>query len=138
MNEVLIFISDNYLFLLAMGFGYFLSQQQSPLLGLLMGVNYISSQDAVIMANKGTVMLDIRNIELYNESHITGALNINSVKNSGKKKKDYIAYNNDGSVSYQEIKLLKSFGVDGLAVLGGGIDGWKSDGLPIKNRKKND
>ena len=103
-----------------------------------MGVNYISSQDAVIMANKGTVMLDIRNIELYNESHITGALNINSVKNSGKKKKDYIAYNNDGSVSYQEIKLLKSFGVDGLAVLGGGIDGWKSDGLPIKNRKKND
>ncbi|MBT4803722.1 MAG: rhodanese-like domain-containing protein [Legionellales bacterium] len=141
MNNILIFISDNYLYLLAISVGYFLSQQDSPLLGLLLGVNYISSQDAVVKSNKDCVMLDIRSVDLYNDTHIAGAQNINLIKkvgNNKKSEKKYIAYNSNGSVSYKEIRILKSYGLDDLTVLQGGINSWIEDGLPVKTRKKND
>jgi len=139
MQNALIFISSNYPYLLLMGIGYFLTQQTSPILGLLRGLRFEDGEKVVMLINQGVKLIDVRDEAAYAQGHIKGALSHPLVKGNLPKKArgdTYIAYNQNGRLSYKEISQLKAIGIDNLIVLSGGIQAWQNAGIPLKTRSK--
>lgn len=86
----------------------------------------------------GAQILDVRSAEEYDRSHIDGATNINAdsgnfifeVKNQLKKDKPVYVYCRGGRRSREAADRLVKEGYE-VVNLDGGLNGWKSEGLPV-------
>ena len=137
MHDWLVFLSSNYPYLLLIGLGLFFTQQTSPLLGLLRGLRYEDSDTVAILLSQGAKVLDMRDQAAFQEAHIKGARHITLGEKPSKTGSDEatVLYNQDGALSYQQISAIRALNYHNLVILTGGINAWKSAGLPIKNRR---
>ena len=90
------------------------------------------------ISNLEFVILDVRSIEEYNESHIDGAKNIDINSRMFKlevdklnKNKKYLVYCRSGHRSSNAVKIMLKLGFTDIHNLSGGIRKWKREGLPL-------
>lgn len=102
----------------------------------------LSVQEAINLANREKgIFLDIRNRNLYNESHIIGAVNSSSteIKLSTKaldkyKNNPIIIYCTTDAESASACDLLKKNGFDKIYTLKGGFKQWLQNKLPLDTK----
>jgi len=92
-------------------------------------ISYTKMQE-ILKENEGTILLDVRSPQEYNEGHINGAINIPEYELSSKasnilnnKNLKIIVYCASGSRSKKAIKTLKKLGFINLYNLEKGIEG---------------
>lgn len=97
-----------------------------------------STQLTQLVNQKGAVLLDVRPSEAFDKGHIANALNIplselTDGKTSLKKLKDktVIVYCEKGISSISACKHLTNQGLEPVLNLGGGINTWLTDKLPL-------
>ena len=105
--------------------------------------NDIKALDANELINKNIsnlefVILDVRSIEEYNESHIDGAENIDINSRMFRldldkmdKNKKYLVYCRSGHRSSNAVKIMLKLGFIDIHNLSGGIRKWKGEGFPL-------
>ena len=106
------------------------------------GGNGVSSNQAILLHNKGAVMLDVRSAEEFAKGHIVDARNIELDKLADSvdalkkyREKPVIVYCESGARSTQAVKLLKAKGFTSVANLQGGLSAWRQDNLPLTTKK---
>ena len=105
----------------------------------------VGPTEAVLLANQGGLMLDVRTDEQYAAGHIIDARHIKgsdleSSAESLKKYKDkpVITYCESGVTSAAAARLLKAKGFSKVVNLRGGVQAWKQENLPlVKEAGKN-
>lgn len=102
------------------------------------GSGAVGPTEAVLLANQGALMLDVRNDEQFAEGHIIDARHVRgSDLESGvdtlKKYKDkaVVVYCDTGATSAAATRLLKSKGFTKVVNLRGGLQAWKQENLPL-------
>lgn len=102
------------------------------------GSGAVSPTEAVLMANQGALMLDVRNDEQYADGHIIDARHVRgsdlgSSTDSLKKYKDkaVVVYCDTGATSASAARVLKSKGFTKVVNLRGGLQAWKQESLPV-------
>jgi len=98
----------------------------------------VGPTDAVLLANQGALMLDVRNDEQFAEGHIIDARHVrgsdleSSVDSLKKyKEKAVVVYCDTGATSAAAMRLLKSKGFSKVVNLRGGLQAWKQENLPV-------
>ncbi len=98
----------------------------------------VGTTDAVLLANQGALMLDVRTDEQYAEGHIIDARHIKSSDleaslDSLKKyrEKPVVVYCDSGAISASLARIMKASGFAKVANLKGGLQAWKQDNLPL-------
>ena len=85
-----------------------------------------------LMKKENTVVIDVRTVEEYNDSHLPGALNMNvnseefaeKIKGLDKSKK-YLLYCRSGKRSQKALDMMAAQGFEQVHHLKGGILKWK-------------
>lgn len=102
------------------------------------GSGAVGPTEAVLMANQGALMLDVRNDEQFAEGHIIDARHVrgsdleSSVDTLKKyKEKPVIVYCDTGATSAAATRLLKGKGFTKVVNLRGGLQAWKQENLPL-------
>ena len=139
MNEFITFLSENYLLILLLFFGFALTSQQDHIVGLFYGVKYLSPQEAVSYINSGAKVIDSRIQSDFSKERLKGAIHFSSLKaaNSELALKDNIilcCYSNDTGIT--QVKKLKELGYKNLFMITGGYQAWVDEGFPVIRRKK--
>lgn len=86
--------------------------------------------------NKGAVLIDLRNAEHYKQGHITGAKNIplqelKQQADSFNKEQEIVLYCYRGAFSRSGMGTLKKAGFTQVSHLGGGMNSWQQENLPV-------
>lgn len=104
----------------------------------LRGSAAIGTGDAVLLANQGALLLDVRTDEQFAEGHIIDARHIkgsdleSSVDSLKKyREKPIIVYCESGATSAAAARVLKAEGFAKVANLKGGLQAWRQDNLPL-------
>jgi len=102
----------------------------------------ISSNTAILLHNKGALMLDVRNADEFAAGHIIDARHIaldklgDSLDGIKKyREKSVVVYCEMGSRSAQAAKLLRDQGFTTVFNLEGGLAAWRKDNLPLTKAK---
>lgn len=102
----------------------------------------VSANQAILLHNKGALMLDVRSAEEFTKGHIVDARNIEMQKLADSldtlkkyREKPVIVYCENGARSAQAVKLLKAQGFTQATSLQGGLAGWRQDNLPLAIKK---
>ncbi len=89
--------------------------------------------------NSNFVLLDVRTLGEYNQSHIEGSLHLDYQSRDFEKKvneldkdKIYLVYCRSGMRSGASIDIMSKLGFKNLYNMAGGIMGWENCGLPVK------
>lgn len=91
------------------------------------GINYITTEEAKSYMAKGALLVDVRNPDEYNASHIPNAINIpldNITSDKRLLDKPAILYCKSGMRCVDAKKRLAKLGIDHIYNLGG-MDNWK-------------
>lgn len=98
----------------------------------------VGATDAILLANQGALMLDVRTDEQYSQGHIIDARHIRSSDlessiDAIKKYKDkpVVIYCETGVTSAAAARLLKASGFTRVFNLRGGLQAWKQENLPV-------
>jgi rhodanese-related sulfurtransferase len=131
MNDLLFFLEQHYGLIILLIIGVFLVQNNTPLIKLLLGINVISAQEAVIKINNSAIFFDVRSKDEYDNKHIKSAINVpyGSLPKNNKaayKAKQVVLYNNNDDNMFSVVTLLKKAGYTDISILSGGIDAWVS------------
>ncbi|HLV48884.1 MAG TPA: rhodanese-like domain-containing protein [Aliidiomarina sp.] len=102
-------------------------------------VTSLNPQQATIVVNRGGVFVDIRGEEEYNKGHIHGArhITLEQIRDGNvkvlEKYKDapMITICNYGNTARTAAALLEKAGFSEVSVLQGGMQAWKSAGMPV-------
>ncbi|MFO7304610.1 MAG: rhodanese-like domain-containing protein [Gammaproteobacteria bacterium] len=108
------------------------------------GTSVISPAQAVLLANSGAVVVDVRSAAEYEAGHIIDARHIPAAElasraDSLKKYKDkpILVYCDNGFVSAKAAHTLKQMGFTKVVSLRGGLVSWRQENLPlVKGRAK--
>jgi rhodanese-related sulfurtransferase len=103
------------------------------------GAEQVSPQQATNLINhEGGVVVDVREVDAFQNGHLTAALNLplsdlqqNTNKLNKYKSKPIILACNDGQISGKAAVLLKKAGFTKVYALSGGIAAWQKAGLPL-------
>lgn len=89
--------------------------------------------------NPNFLLLDVRTLGEYNQSHIEDSIQIDYQSRDFEKKvqeldksKTYLVYCRSGMRSGASINIMRKLGFKDLYNLAGGIMGWENCGLPLK------
>ncbi len=89
--------------------------------------------------NPNFLLLDVRTLGEYNQSHIEDSIQIDYQSRDFEKKvqeldksKTYLVYCRSGMRSGASIDIMRKLGFKDLYNLAGGIMGWENCGLPLK------
>jgi rhodanese-related sulfurtransferase len=103
------------------------------------GSGAVGPTEAVLLANQGALMLDVRNSdEHFAEGHIIDArhvrgsdleANVETLKKY--REKNVVVYCDTGATSAAAMRLLKSKGFSKVFNLRGGLEAWKKENLPV-------
>lgn len=106
------------------------------------GGDGVSANQAILLHNKGALLLDVRGAEEFSKGHIVDARNIELDKLADSvdvikkyREKPVIVYCETGTRSSQAVKLLKAQGFINVANLQGGLAAWRQDNLPLTTKK---
>lgn len=102
------------------------------------GSGSVGPTEAVLMANQGALMLDVRNDEQYAEGHIIDARHVrgSDLESSADALKKYkekavVVYCDTGGTSGAAARVLRSKGFTKVVNLRGGLQAWKQENLPL-------
>ncbi len=101
--------------------------------------NEINVKEAKVFIDKGSIVLDVRTKEEYEEGHIKGSINIDihdpSFEEHIKKlnKPQYcVVYCASGGRSMKAVQTMLGIGFCEVYSMAGGIIGWKKEGMSIE------
>lgn len=89
--------------------------------------------------NHGALLIDLRKAEHYQQGHITGAKNIpmqalkEQAETLGDKDQSIVLYCYRGNFSRSGINVLRKAGFTNVSHLGGGMNAWQQENLPVVN-----
>jgi len=102
------------------------------------GSSGVGPTEAVLLANQGALLLDVRSDEAYAEGHIIDARHIKGPDleaslDSLKKyrEKPIVVYCDSGATSGSAARIMKGKGFTKVLSLKGGLAAWKSENLPL-------
>ena len=102
------------------------------------GFAAVSPQEAVLLANRGALLLDVRAAEAYAAGHLASARNLPSaaIAEGGKqidkwKDKPVVVYCETGVTSGAAARHLQRLGFTQVKNLRGGLAAWRADNLPV-------
>ena len=130
MENVSVFISQNYLIVFMLGLGLLLTQDQFPLLHLILGAKYILPKKAQELDK--AMFIDVRGQDEFKEEHIVNAQHIDALKKSRLLDAEVVLYGNTSSNYMRAILAIKKLGTTNIRILSGGFSAWKNANLPIK------
>lgn len=128
------FQSNLILFVAAIGlFAYLMATEA---LGMTLKNLTLSTSVLTQKVNAGATLIDLRRAEDYAAGHITGAKNIpfdTLSDNIGalNKNSDIVVYCYRGQSSARAVKQLQKAGFAQVMHLGGGLDTWSRENLPL-------
>ena len=89
--------------------------------------------------NPEFILLDVRTLGEYNQSHIEDSIQIDYQSRDFEKKvqeldksKTYLVYCRSGMRSGASVDIMRKLGFKNLYNMSGGIMGWENCGLPLK------
>lgn len=98
----------------------------------------ISPQEAIRLMNQGALVLDLRREDAYAQGHLGGARRMDSAEilKAGDtlkkyKEKPLLVYCDSGSLGASAARILAGQGFTRAVNLRGGVEAWKSEGLPL-------
>lgn len=105
----------------------------------LRGIPSLSPQDATILFNhKDATIIDIREETVFQQGHITGAINVpvKKLETDTSSLKTYqtkpvILVDNNGQQTLKAALELRKQGFSDVSLLQGGITAWRGAGLPV-------
>ncbi len=102
------------------------------------GSSLVSPNDAVLLANAGAAIIDVRPAAEYQAGHIIDARHIPAGELAARadslkkyKEKPVLVYCDNGFASAQAARALKGLGFTKVATLRGGLQSWRQDNLPL-------
>ena len=103
-----------------------------------MALSHVSTIDTVRLINKGAIVIDVRDPEVFETGHIVNARNISandleSNKELAKKQKDKMLLTvcDDGTNSGKAANALRAEGYNNSFSLKGGLRAWRAENLPL-------
>lgn len=107
------------------------------------GSHTIGTTDAVQLTNTGALVLDVRSDEDYEAGHIIDARHVPASEIAARadtfkryKEKPVLVYCENGFVSNTAAKALRAAGFAKVATLGGGLNAWRRENLPLVKKEK--
>ena len=98
----------------------------------------VSPGEAVLLINKGALVIDVRKTEDFVQGHIVNARNIklNSIETDDKtlkrqKSKTLLTVCENGADSAKAAGALRQAGYENVASLRAGLAGWRAENLPL-------
>ena len=98
----------------------------------------VSPQQAVLLANRGALLLDVRSAEAYAAGHLASARNLpgGAIADGAKqlekwKEKPVVVYCDTGLTSGAAARHLQRLGFTQVKNLRGGLTAWRADNLPV-------
>lgn len=98
----------------------------------------ISPQELIRLQNQGALIIDLRKPEAFSGGHISGARRMDSAEmlTAGDtlkkyKEKNVVVYCDSGSTGAAAARVLLRQGFKQVFNLRGGLDGWRTENLPI-------
>lgn len=102
------------------------------------GSGSVGPTEAVLMANQGALMLDVRKDEQYADGHIIDARHVRGIDLEASvdslkkyKEKAVVVYCDTGATSAAAARILRSKGFTKVVNLRGGLQAWKQENLPL-------
>jgi len=102
------------------------------------GSSLISPTEAVLLANGGAAILDVRPAADYQAGHIIDARHIPASELASRadslkkyKEKPVLVYCDNGLASAQAARALRELGFTKVATLRGGLQSWRQENLPL-------
>lgn len=102
------------------------------------GSSLISPTEAVLLANGGAAVIDVRSAEEYQAGHIIDAKHIpaNEIASHAESLKKYkekpvLVYCENGFASANAARALRGLGFTKVATLRGGLLNWRQENLPL-------
>jgi rhodanese-related sulfurtransferase len=110
------------------------------------GSTSVSTNDAILLANSGALLLDVRDAKDYEAGHIIDARNIPAAEVASRaeslkkfKEKPVIVYCDGGFTSAGAARALRASGFTKVVTLNGGLNSWRQENLPlVKGAAKKD
>ena len=110
------------------------------------GSTSIGTNDAILLANSGALLLDVRDAKDYEAGHIIEARNIPAAEVASRaeslkkfKEKPVIVYCDGGFTSAGAARALRASGFTKVVTLNGGLNSWRQENLPlVKGAAKKD
>lgn len=107
------------------------------------GSNTVGTTDAVQLTNTGALVLDVRSDQDYEAGHIIDARHVPAGEIAARaetfkryKEKPVLVYCENGFVSNTAAKALRAAGFAKVATLGGGLNAWRRENLPLVKQEK--
>ena len=98
----------------------------------------VSTADAVRLINKGAIVIDVRKPEEFEAGHIVNARNVGLDKLehgedaiNKQKNKVLLTVCANGAAAGRAAALLRKAGYEAVFSLKGGLQGWRSENLPL-------
>jgi rhodanese-related sulfurtransferase len=102
------------------------------------GLSQVTAADAVRLINKGALVVDVRKAEEFQAGHIVGARNVafdrlgqESEQLNKKKNRVVLTVCESGLTSAKAANLLRKAGYEAVFSLKSGLNGWRSENLPL-------
>ena len=102
------------------------------------GSTSVSTNDAILLANSGALLLDVRDAKDYEAGHIIEARNIPAAEVASRaeslkkfQEKPVIVYCDGGFTSAGAARALRASGFTKVVTLNGGLNGWRQENLPL-------
>lgn len=107
------------------------------------GSSTVSTADAVRLTNTGALILDVRGEAEYEAGHIIDARHLPAGEVASRaetfkrfKEKPVLVYCDNGFTSAAAAKALRAAGFAKVATLGGGLNSWRQENLPLVKKDK--
>lgn len=107
------------------------------------GSNTVGTADAVRLTNAGALILDVRGDQDYEAGHIIDARHVPASEMAARaetfkrfKEKPVLVYCENGFSSASAAKVLREAGFAKVATLGGGLNAWRRENLPLVKQDK--
>ncbi len=102
------------------------------------GSSVVSANQAVLLANGGAAIIDVRPAADYTAGHIIDARHIPASELASRtdslkkyKEKPVLVYCDNGFASAQAARALRSLGFAKTVTLRGGLQSWRQENLPL-------
>jgi len=102
------------------------------------GASVITPNDAVLLANSGALLLDVRDAKDFDAGHIIDARHIPAAEVANRaesfkkyREKPVIVYCESGFASAAAARALRASGFAKVVTLRGGLHDWRQENLPL-------
>ncbi len=102
------------------------------------GASVITPNDAVLLANSGALLLDVRDAKDFDAGHIIDARHVPAAEIASRadslkkyREKPVIVYCESGLASAGAARTLRASGFGKVVTLRGGLQNWRQENLPV-------